>query len=152
MTAAALGVPATMLPTTLRSTTTILPTSPRLDPIRRFVRLPPPTSHLLVLQKWEGSVTAVEHGVFSAVLRDLTDPAHADERIDLPFDEVTEGDRGLIAVGAVFYWCIGYRDQADGQRERVSLIRFQRLPAWTRRELAEARAAAEKLAEQLDWR
>jgi hypothetical protein len=111
-----------------------------------------PTSHLLVLQKWEGTVTAVERGEFSALLRDLTDPSRADERIDLPFEEVPEEDRDLIAPGAIFYWCIGYRDHADGQRERVSLIRFQRLPAWTERELAEARSAARALADRLDWR
>jgi hypothetical protein len=118
----------------------------------RLVRLVPPKAHLRVLQKWEGTVTEVGDGWFTASLRDVTEPGRPNERIELPFEEVTPGDWPLVAAGAVFYWAIGYRDNLSGERERVSSIRFQRLPAWTRREVRDATRTAEELARELDWR
>jgi hypothetical protein len=52
----------------------------------------------------------------------------------------------LMASGAVFYWSVGYRETLWGQRERVSAIRFRRLPAWTTSDLDEVRRKAKQLA------
>jgi hypothetical protein len=125
-------------------------------PVRRFGAFLRPASLLqegarfLVAQKWEGAVTAVEGDYFIARLTDLT-AGTAQEEVELPLEEVSDDDRPLVEVGAVFYWSIGYDVARGGQRTRASRIRFRRLPAWTAKELAEAKERAKKLKEDLGW-
>lgn len=95
------------------------------------------------LQRWEGVVTTIEEETFVARLTDLTSEG-PDEEVELPLADVPGEDRDLLEPGAVFYWAIGYRDEASGQRQRVSALRFRRLPVWSAGEL---RAAGERAAE-----
>lgn len=95
------------------------------------------------LQRWEGVVSAIEEETFVARLTDLTSEG-PDEEVELPLADVPSEDRDLLEAGAVFYWAIGYRDEASGQRQRVSALRFRRLPVWSAGEL---RAARERVAE-----
>jgi hypothetical protein len=101
----------------------------------------------LVLQKWEGTVISCKTGEFSAELRDLTSPDRAIEQVVLSTEEIAESDRRLMAPGAVFYWSIGYRETLWGQRERVSTLRFRRLPAWTGSDIDEVRRKATEFAD-----
>jgi len=100
-----------------------------------------------LLQKWEGTVLASAEHEFTAILRDKGEP---DEEATFDVEEVPEGDRPLIAPGAVFHWSIGYRDRR-GQRTRESIICFRRLPAWTRRELDRAAQEADETISALHW-
>lgn len=111
-------------------------------------------SVLVVMQSWEGFVVERDDvaGTFRARLNDLTDKAHLSEE-EAVFDlkEVDSDDQELIQVGGVFRWLIGYRDFSYGKRERVSGIRFRRLPSWTKAELERAKDEASALANALHW-
>jgi hypothetical protein len=99
-----------------------------------------------VRQLWEGTVDAVRPDGFLVVtLRDLTAPDRPRERAELVPDDIPDGDRDLLAPGAIFYWSIGYEITITGQRNGVSSIRFRRLPAWTRSELDAAKREAAEL-------
>ena len=114
----------------------------------QLVRLPAqPREHdrFMVLQKWEGTVSRVTTTDFTATLHDLSDSSRGDEEVSLAIDEVSESDRPLLTPGGVFYWSIGYRMDRWGSRERVSALRFRRLPVWTRRDIEEVARIAEQL-------
>jgi hypothetical protein len=120
-----------------------------LFPIQeRLVRLPAQPrerDRFMVLQKWEGTVSRVIETEFAATLHDLSDPSRPDEEVSLSIEEISESDRPLLAQGGVFYWSIGYRMDQWGSRERVSALRFRRLPVWTRRDLEAVTQRADEL-------
>jgi hypothetical protein len=97
-----------------------------------------------MLQQWEGTVTKVAHDEFSAVLRDLTQPTRPEEQASFPFEQVPDADGSLVVPGAVFYWSIGYEVTLTGTRKTVSMLRFRRLPAWSRSELRRIKIDAER--------
>jgi len=105
---------------------------------------------LIALQSWEGTVLDVEGDSFVARLIDVNGD-HLDEEVSLAKEELCDFDLELLESGAIFYWTIGYRYQPGGARERVSRIRFRRLPAWTKRQLDEARERAVALERDLAW-
>jgi hypothetical protein len=108
-------------------------------------------SVLQPLQSWEGVVLDVREDSFLVRLVDATGD-HADEELELGKEDLSEFDLSLLQPGAIFYWTIGYRQQVPrGGRERVSRIRFRRLPAWSQRELTAARERAVTLSNELDW-
>lgn len=102
------------------------------------------------LQKWECTVLEVKQDAFTARLIDQTG-SNFDEEAEFPLAEVDTEDRDLVEAGAVFYWNIGYRDQASG-RERISTIRFRRLPVWTSKELKIAAHEAARVRDKIDWK
>jgi hypothetical protein len=109
------------------------------------------TETLIALQSWEGVVIGVDEASFLVRLIDVSGD-HADEEAELSKGELSEFDLDLLEPGAIFYWTIGYRQQLPrGGRERVSRIRFRRVPAWTEAQLAAARESAATLARDLDW-
>ncbi len=125
---------------------------------RRADVIPPPSpaetprGALIPLQKWEGVVLEVRQDTFVARIFDEAGK-HPDEEIELPKEELSPFESDLLEAGAIFYWTIGYRQRLPrGQRERVSLIRLRRLPAWSRAELSAAHARAEALAHDLGWK
>lgn len=103
------------------------------------------------LQKWEGIVLEIYKETFLGRLVDQTSSG-LDEEAEFSLAEVSEDDRELLAPGAVFYWNIGYNDSPSGQRTRVSVIRFRRLPAWSEREIEDAERKAEQLGELIGWK
>ena len=98
-----------------------------------------------LLQQWEGTVTECGEIEFTAELRDLTDPTNYREEAAFDLDEVSPDDRPLLELGAVFRWSIGYRTSAAGQRERVSQLRFVRIPGWRRSAIADVEQRAAEL-------
>lgn len=84
------------------------------------------------LNKWEGFVTEVKEDYFCARIKDLTNDRSLEEYVEFSFSEVNEDDIKLINEGAIFYWTIGYHVSSSGQKTRSSLIRFRRLPAWSK--------------------
>ncbi|MGA1826417.1 MAG: hypothetical protein ACMUIP_17320 [bacterium] len=103
------------------------------------------------LQKWEGIVLKRMKESFLARLIDLTNDG-PDEEAELPIAEISAEDLSLIEPGAIFYWNIGYLDKWSGQRTRASVIRFRRLPKWTRKEIDAAKREAEQIQEFLNWK
>jgi hypothetical protein len=95
------------------------------------VRLPPPPvprERITALQRWVGLVESVGNTTFIARISDETNTTNPIEEVELPLEEVSASDRELAVPGGTFYWSIGYRDSADGQRERISTLRFARQP------------------------
>jgi hypothetical protein len=123
--------------------------TPKLDPVRlpstRREALGQPGYRFELLQQWEGTVQEIGNDELTVHLRDLTDPSHPEEVSVLPFDEIPYDDRGLVELGAVLYWSIGYETTRSGQLKRVSSIRFRRGLPWTRREVDAVNARAEAL-------
>ena len=106
-----------------------------------------PTTTFEARQLWEGVVEEI-HDVekeLLVTLYDGTNRRNPPERAFLSLDEVPESDKALVAVGAIFYWSIGYERSVHGQKRSVSEIRFRRLPTWTKRELADLRREAEEM-------
>jgi len=105
--------------------------------------------HFVALQVWEGIVEEVREDTFLARLVDRhgTTPDHEAE---IYTEEVSPGDRKLMAPGAVFYWSIGYLDTSSGQRKKESVIRFRALPRWSTADLARARERVRALASAIE--
>ena len=103
------------------------------------------------LQSWEGTVMRVLDESFVARLVDRSSKTH-DEEAEFPLSEVSDDDRDLVQKGAVFYWNIGYIIKPSRQKIRASIVRFRRLPAWTKVEVDSAKQAAERLADFIGWR
>jgi hypothetical protein len=116
--------------------------------LRKIVRLPetnPAPYHFDMRGQWEGTVTAISGDEFTVVLRDLMGPKAEEYDATFAIEEISDEDRDLLQIGAIFYWTIGYR-VLHRQRLRVSEIRFRRLPAWSRADIARV----EKLSRDLD--
>jgi hypothetical protein len=120
---------------------------PALQEIRRSYVPPRHRQRFIVLQKWEGTVVSVDGDAFTAVMRDLADPSRPDEQMTLSLEEIAPSDRDLLEPGAILYWSLGYRETLSGSRERVALLRFRRLPVWTRGDLREVERKARRLGE-----
>ena len=106
-------------------------------PPSRPPRTPSPTFH--ALQEWEGYVTEISGGDFTANLLDLTAGAtYAGEEVVIPLAEIWEADAAKICVGSVFRWAIGYERSVSGTKRRVSHIVFRDLPAFTKSDLQAA--------------
>ena len=100
-----------------------------------------------IKQKWSGVVIAVDDEELTVRLEDLTNCDNPNEIVVLSRDEIDNNDQNLIQPGALFYWYIGYRQGIKYSKERISIIRFRRLPHWTKREIEEADKLAEDYAE-----
>lgn len=111
----------------------------------------PPRERFVALSLWEGVVEAVDDEVFRARLVDLKGGL-PDFDAEIHLAEVAPSDRQRVVRGAVFYWSIGYLDTASGQRKRESTITFRSLPAWTRKDVDEARRRAKEIADEIGWR
>jgi len=100
-----------------------------------------------IKQHWSGVVISLNDHELTVRLEDLTNPENPDELIVLSMDEIDEKDQCLIKPGALFYWYIGYRQGVKYRKERISIIRFRRLPQWTTREIENAEKLAEEYAD-----
>lgn len=112
----------------------------------------PPTLRLSreyfkTLQKWEGYVLEVGEETFHARLVPIIGEG-GDQEAEIYLEEVDEEDRPLIEPGAVFYWSIGYLHRPG--RIRAAVIRFRRLPKWSRFELEAAEAETIQLKSLFD--
>jgi hypothetical protein len=95
-----------------------------------------------LLQEWIGRVDSVDETTFRATLTTRAEPDESDFA-EIEIEEVSLDERHLLTPGKVFYWVIGYRDEAYGQRFGVSLIHFRKLVGLSdrEREIADDRAA-----------
>jgi len=103
-----------------------------------------------VKQKWVGYVTSIEEETFHARLLDQTTHGR-EEEANIYLQEIPEEDLLLLKPGAVFYWSIGYLDDRNGQRHNEGLIRFRRLPTFSRKDIERANHEAEKIRQAFGW-
>lgn len=97
-------------------------------------------------QEWEGVVADIDSETFVAQLFDVTAGSKvANEEAEFLLSDVSADDFGLLRVGAVFRWSVGYNRTPAGTRQRASQLHFRRMPAWHRRELKQSRLRAESL-------
>lgn len=108
----------------------------------------PVKEHFKTLQKWEGVVIEVGQDTFLAKLVPIMGEG-SEQEAEIYIDQVEKEDRVLIEPGAVFYWTIGYLNKPSGTLG-TSIIRFRRLPTWSKRELEAADAKANELRELFD--
>src|SRR6266511_2905008 len=106
-------------------------------------------AHFRALQEWEGTVLDRRADSIHVRLVDKTNGG--EEEAEILLDEISPHDLPLVRAGAVFYWTIGYRDSASGQRSRQSSIVFRRLPAWTDSELAALRKKVRRQSALFRW-
>jgi len=116
-----------------------------------YPNVPVPQSRFVSLQKWEGAIQQISEDSFIAIVYDKTQFG-ADEEVEISTDEVSEGDLDLLRPGAIFYWNIGYHDSLTGQRTRASIIRFRRLPVWSKDEIDAAKREAERVGNLIGWK
>ncbi len=124
---------------------------PPLPYIRPAIRLPDSGTSFRTLQAWEGVVTSVREDAFAVRLMDLMNDT-PDEEADVSFEEVSDDEKQLVKVGAVFLLHVGYATTEGGQRSRKAILRFRRLPVWTDAELATAGRVAQEQANAIRWR
>jgi hypothetical protein len=89
-----------------------------------------PHESFAAMQEWEGVVTKVSDGIIFADLIDVTkDSRTAEEKAEIPFEEISDSDRNRVVPGAIFRWVIGYLRKASGTKIRGSIIYFRRTTA-----------------------
>lgn len=104
-------------------------------------------SSFRMLQQWEGKVVTVSKDIFVAIISNRTNPENPQEEVEIELSEISQDDISLVKPGSFFYWAVGYEDAPGIPRQRVSRIRFRRLPGWTTQEIKRAKQRASKLAE-----
>jgi len=104
-----------------------------------------PADTFTASQEWEGTVTEIGDSSFKARMIDIR-RSEPEEEAEIPFEEVSQADKSLVVVGAVFRLAIGYRRRASGTQRRTANLVFRRLPKWTKCEFAEADDTARRLA------
>lgn len=102
-----------------------------------------------VLQQWRGYVLEKGKDSFIAVLENTSNPARPDEQVEIAMEQLSESDIPLVEEGALFELVILAR-LAGAERQRLSFIRFRRLPRWTASELRRVDEKAEALGRRLE--
>lgn len=107
---------------------------------------PRSTTTFYPLQEWEGYVTAIDKNSFTTRLVDLTaGETRTTETATIPMEEISKADADRMKIGSFLRWVIGYRRDAAGTKQRVSMIVFRDLPVMTKARLRRAGAWAEKI-------
>lgn len=107
-------------------------------------------SYFTGAQRWIGHVTLITKQTFKAQLNDLNDPSTY-EIGEFELSEVPPEDKELLSIGAAFYWSVGQANM-NGQVEKKSLIRFQRMQPWSNIDYDNALNNADILFNELNWK
>jgi hypothetical protein len=111
-------------------------------PLRQFPR----RGTFVPIEQWEGVVLQVEDDAFVARLINKTHEHVPDEEGRFTFAQLSSPeDQGLVTPGSIFYFSVGYEESPSRQRHLSAFLRFRRLPAWTKTELDELQARADRL-------
>ena len=137
------GSPNDVIPPTASSPHATLTDTLAHSEVRERLR----THRQIISHHWECAVERVDSSTFTATLKSLRDPEDSEKEAEIPIDEVTPDDLELLEPGAIFYWTMGYDMTPAGTRTRFSLLKFRRLPAWTKKDLQRVNAEADALFE-----
>jgi hypothetical protein len=110
-------------------------------PVRRFVLDPSSVQRTC-------TVETILSDRFTATFSELGKPV---QRVRFDISIVSPNDLPLLAEGATFYWCMGYRQDNDGDRAYESLLRFRRFPRLSSKQVAAARKRAADIAAAGGW-
>jgi hypothetical protein len=100
-------------------------------------------STFVTKQLWAGKVTQVRPDEFVAEVLDRTNPSNPPEEVSFDLLDVDREDRSLVVPGSSFFWIIGRRQNERGQVERITKLKFRRLPTWTPSSIVKAALRAE---------
>lgn len=81
----------------------------------------------------------------------FSEPGKPVQRVRFDISIVSPNDRPLLTEGAMFYWCMGYRQDNDGDRAYVSFLRFRRFPRLSSEQVAAAGTRAADIAAAGGW-
>lgn len=98
-----------------------------------------------IIHHWECVVQCIGRDTFQATLRSLLDKEDSEKEAEIPIEDVNADDQELLVEGAVFYWTIHYAISARGTQSRSSVLKFRRLPAWSKRDIERVNARAAEL-------
>jgi hypothetical protein len=107
-------------------------------------------SSSITYQKWRGVVKSVSEETFIAYLTDLSENA-PDEEAEFLCSAVSDDDRELLSEGAVFYWCVGYLTSYSKSVTITSVLRFQRLPVFSKESVNLAHQKASEIRNNIRW-
>ena len=111
---------------------------------------PPPISvrrFVLDLQR----ICTVETILSDRFTATFSEPGEPVQRVRFDISIVSPNDLPLLKEGATFYWCMGYRQENDGDRAYVSFLRFRRFPRLSDSQVATARRRAADIAAAGGW-
>ena len=94
-------------------------------------------------ESWEGYVINTFKYFFTARITDINEE-EPDEDIEILYKDISSDEKKLIKPGAVFDWHVG-NENDRGTVRRISVIRFRRLPRWTKSDLEKASNIKEKI-------
>lgn len=119
----------------------------------RLAKTMQPQIEAAVPQIWEGTVLAVNEagGSLRASLRAKRGEIE-DHVGEIAFEWVMDQDRDLVAPGAVFYLTIYKSRLRGGTVLNSQELRFRRLPAWTKQQVAKVQELAESIAKKMKAR
>jgi len=107
---------------------------------------------LIPLQEWEGYVTDIYEDKFLTSLIDITAKEDvATEEAEFDIEELSDSDKNLLKVGAVFRWIIGYERTPSGVKKRVSQVVFRRLPQWSQSSIRNADRKSKEIIKTIKW-
>lgn len=110
------------------------------------------SAHFETIQKWEGIVEEIFEDHFVARLYDLTaDISDTIEEADIQIDDVNLSDRVLIEEGAIFYLTLGKERHKSGRIQKVSRIRFKRVPPMSEEDLNEVLDQSNQYKHNIRW-
>jgi len=124
-------------------TTTLSDTIPDRKPIALVPKIPQKPKTFNSLQSWEGYVIEKYDDHFKGRITDLTEQL-PDEEVEILLDDVSDDDLNLVVPGAIFYWYVGYETE-KGTTKRSSIIRFRRMPRWTKSDFKKAEKIEKKI-------
>lgn len=108
-----------------------------------------PEQRYILLKKYEGFVTARSDETFTTRLVE-SDGDYPVVEAEFDLEELSETDRALAVEGATLVWTIGYSYEGS-TRKRESQIYLRRLPAWSNKEIQQAKLEAEALTRAIRW-
>lgn len=88
-------------------------------------------------------------GIFLAHLKPVGGES-GDLEAEIYLSEISEDDLPLVKPGAMFYWSIGYIIKSTGAKINASVIRFRRMPTWSRQDIEDAKKQVKSLRELFD--
>jgi len=98
-----------------------------------------------IIQIWEGEVLEVDAGGRAmSVLLNAKRGNIAPHTGEIELEWVHPQDRDLVCPGAVFYLTLSKKIR-HGSIENTQSLRFRRLPAWTKEQVAELERDAESM-------
>ncbi|MEM6738057.1 MAG: hypothetical protein AAF620_18510 [Bacteroidota bacterium] len=106
---------------------------------------------LIPIEKWEGVVTDFSTESIAANLISVFSGNSTEEVATIPLDWISDEDREYVKKGAVFYWSVGF-ETFKGQRKRTSMIRFRRLPNFSKTHIQAKQKEFKSKFDGLNWK